>query len=105
MGGPWCCAATRTSQSFTGGLLKVRPGIADEAPEDVLLELRLGVRASGAAELIQAGEERPGGVGRPAIDAAAPPPAGGRIRLGGRGLGDQVAQRSHDDFANRHEWI
>ena len=38
---------------------EVGPGVADEAPEDVLLELGLRVRPPGAAELVEAGEQRP----------------------------------------------
>ncbi len=80
--------------------LEMGPGIPDEVPEDVLFQISLGVRS--AAELVEAGEQRPAILGVAAVHTAVPPPPGSRVRLRWRYLVDQVAQTVDPDFGNGH---
>jgi hypothetical protein len=81
---------------------EVGPGVADEVPQDVLLQIGLAVRSSGPAQLVQAGEKRPADIAIAAIHTAVPPATGSGVRLGRSDLIDEVSQAVHDNFGNRH---
>src|SRR6185436_7541421 len=76
--------------------------VADEAPQYVLLQVRLAVWCFQATQPVQAGEEGAAGVLVPAVDAAIAVPSGPGIRFRGSDLVDQITQAAHDDFGDRH---
>jgi hypothetical protein len=79
---------------------EVGTGVADEVPQDVLLQLGLAVRR--VPQLVETGQERPGGILIAPVHPAVPPPPGPGIRLGRSDLIDQVAQTADDDFGDGH---
>ena len=81
---------------------QVRPGVADEVPEDVLLQVGLRVGRIDAAQRVQAGVQRPGGIRGAAVHHLAPPPAGRRVGVGWGDLRDQLAQALDDDGSDAH---
>src|SRR5919112_4085520 len=80
---------------------KVGPGVPDEVPEDMLLQVRFRVRG-GATQLVQAGEQWPAGVAIPPVHAAVAAPPGSWVRLRGGDLVNEVAQAVYSDFGDWH---
>src|SRR4051812_19494111 len=83
-------------------MFEIRAGVADEVPENVLLELGLPVGRPRTAQLVEAGEQRPAGIPvAPVHPAVSEPPSVG-IRLGGRDLVDEVPQAAYQNFGYGH---
>src|SRR5687767_8706076 len=81
---------------------EIGTGVADEVPQDMLLQLRLAVRTAGPAELVETGEERPGRIPVAPVNSTVASPAGPRVRLGGSDFIYQIAEAPDDDFGYWH---
>jgi hypothetical protein len=68
------------------------PGVADEVAQDVLLQVRLGVRRARAAQPVQAGEQRPLRRPRAAVHRGVADPPAHRVVLPRRHQVEQLAQ-------------
>lgn len=81
---------------------EMRARVADEVPEDVLLEIRFGMRRAHAAKPSEAGKQRVLRIRAASIDARVAPAARDRIRLRGRCSIDQLAEAVNDYRAYAH---
>jgi hypothetical protein len=81
---------------------EVGTGVADEVPQDMLLQLRLAVRRACPTELVETGEERPGRILIAPVNSTVAPPARPGIRLGRSDLIDEIAEAPDDDFGDWH---
>src|SRR5689334_6515918 len=87
---------------FVRRVLEVRPRVAREVPEDVLLEVCLRVRRIHPAQAVEARQERPRRVGGSMVDAAVPSATGALVRPVGGDAVDELAERAHSGLAECH---
>src|SRR4051812_4756377 len=80
----------------------MRPRIACEVAEDVLLQSRLRVRRLHAAKPVEAREQRARGVSRTVVDAGVATPAGGGVRPLRCHTVDELAEGANVGLTDAH---
>ena len=101
MGTPWCCAEYEMLPIVARISAEIGPRVSDVVAENVLFEVRLGVRRVDPARPIEAGEQRVVRVRASAIHTGVAASAGNAVGLKRCDSVDKLAEAVDYDCAHR----